>query len=356
MKPAILPIAFAVTLALASLSVATDAEAQDSSLVTVLSFTDSTGGDGDVATSLYNAVRAQIELHREYALSDVPPQTLDDLLLALGCASLDADCSVMVADIVQSQFLAWGELVANEERLGVRMVLFDLGAAAEVRSVTHLLDVESTTTLLEFDAVIGRSLLYEEGETLAVESTPAGATVYLDGEEVGVTPLELTDVAFGIYDVELVAEGYRGARSTAVVDLGGGRVVTELEPAPAERTREGPSALSEVGPWVLVGTGGALVAAGVVSGAMSRGTQNEFDDVVAEEVLDRERAEELRDRGESQARLANVLVATGVAVAAGGVIWKLVGGNEDQAAAEPWARVGGYIGHGGGGLTLTLRR
>lgn len=354
MKPAILPTVLAALCLLAPVSL----QAQDSSLVTVLSFTDSTGGDGDVADALYNAVRAQIELHREYSLNDVPPQTLDDLLLALGCASLDADCSAMVSDIVQSQFLAWGELVANAENLGVRMVLWDLGAAAEIRSVAHLLDIESTTTLLEFDAVIGRSLLYGASETLTVDSTPPGAAVWIDGEEVGVTPLELANVALGIYDVEFVLDGHHPTRRTAVVDLGGARVVAELDPAPVERVREGPSAFSETGPWLLVGGGGALVVAGVVSGAMSRGTQNEFDDVVAAETLDRGRAEDLRGQGESQARVANVFMVAGAALVAGGVVWRLVGDEHEDEDEEgsPWANVGGFVGQDGGGVTLTFLR
>ena len=353
MKPANLTSFLSVLVCLLAPSFAT---AQPASLVTVLAFTDSTGGDGNTAEQLYNAVRAQIQLHREYSLNDVPAQTLDDLLLAVGCASLDSDCSTLVADIVQSEFLAWGELVANQERLGVRMVLWDLGAAEEVRSVTHLLDIESTTTLLEFDAVIGRSLLYGDDEELTVSSTPVGATVYVDGEERGVTPL-VVSVPLGIYDVELVAEGHRSARSTAMVDLGGGRVQATLELQPVDRTREGNAAVGDLAPWILVGAGGAMVVTGAVFGAQSKSTQREFDSVVAEQVLDRERAEDLQSTGESQATLSNVFIGAGAALLVGGVVWQVVGGKDDQdAEPAPWARVGGYVGDGGGGLTLTLTR
>jgi hypothetical protein len=355
MKPANLTSILALILSLAAPSVGS---AQSSlSLVTVLAFTDSTGGDGTTAGQLYNSVRAQIELHRDYSLNDVPPQTLEELLLALGCASLDAECSTLVAEIVESEFLAWGEIVANEQRLGVRMVLWNLEAAEEVRAVAHFLDVESTTTLMDFAAVIGRSLLYEAGEELTVSSTPVGATVFVDGEERGVTPLMISDVALGLYEVELVADGYRSGRSTVVVDLGGGRVQVTLEVQQEERTTGTSSEFADAAPWILVGSGSAMIVAGAVFGVQSKSTQREFDDVVAAEVLDRERAEEIQATGESQATLSNVFIGLGAAVAVGGVIMRIVRGPADtEAEPAPWARVGGYVGAGGGGMVLTFTR
>jgi hypothetical protein len=44
--------------------------------------------------------------------------------------------------------------------------------------------------------------------TLQVTSEPSGALVYLNGEEVGRTPMRKTFVWYGTYDVELRKEGY----------------------------------------------------------------------------------------------------------------------------------------------------
>jgi hypothetical protein len=44
--------------------------------------------------------------------------------------------------------------------------------------------------------------------TLVIESEPAGALVYLNGEEVGRTPMEHDFVWYGDYDVALRKEGY----------------------------------------------------------------------------------------------------------------------------------------------------
>lgn len=44
--------------------------------------------------------------------------------------------------------------------------------------------------------------------TLVIESEPAGALVYLNGEEVGRTPMEYDFVWYGDYDVTLRRQGY----------------------------------------------------------------------------------------------------------------------------------------------------
>ncbi|MFZ5481261.1 MAG: PEGA domain-containing protein [Myxococcota bacterium] len=62
------------------------------------------------------------------------------------------------------------------------------------------------------DFVAGRNYLLpvelpSSAGVVAIESSPAGATVWLDGEEVGVTPLKLTGVAPGKHGVRVEKEG-----------------------------------------------------------------------------------------------------------------------------------------------------
>jgi hypothetical protein len=61
--------------------------------------------------------------------------------------------------------------------------------------------------------LIGMTLLLAAGckqpaRTLVIDSEPAGALVYLNGEEVGRTPMEYDFVWYGDYDVTLRREGY----------------------------------------------------------------------------------------------------------------------------------------------------
>ncbi len=65
---------------------------------------------------------------------------------------------------------------------------------------------------------------------LEVDSRPAGAKVYLDGNLVGNTPLSLATVAAGEHAVRLEHDGYRGwSSSVRIVASERNRVTASLE-------------------------------------------------------------------------------------------------------------------------------
>jgi hypothetical protein len=79
---------------------------------------------------------------------------------------------------------------------------------------------------------------------LLVRSTPAGARVFVDGREVGVTPVTMRDLGRGAHAVRIVREGYRTAeRRVAITGARPAQSVTvsllraaEPTPAPAPST------------------------------------------------------------------------------------------------------------------------
>ena len=65
----------------------------------------------------------------------------------------------------------------------------------------------------EFAFATGKNLYFDlellsSAGLFHVGSQPAGATVWIDGEQLGVTPLELTDVELGEHQVRVALEGY----------------------------------------------------------------------------------------------------------------------------------------------------
>jgi hypothetical protein len=63
-----------------------------------------------------------------------------------------------------------------------------------------------------------------------VESRPAGASVYLDGRLVGVTPLALPSVPAGEHNVRLQLDGYQSWTSLVqVLSTEANRVTASLE-------------------------------------------------------------------------------------------------------------------------------
>ena len=63
-----------------------------------------------------------------------------------------------------------------------------------------------------------------------VDSRPTGASVFVDGESVGLTPLLVSDVLVGSHEIRIVGDGYRPWFSTVlVVDGQRSRVAASLE-------------------------------------------------------------------------------------------------------------------------------
>ncbi|HON82033.1 MAG TPA: PEGA domain-containing protein [Methanoregulaceae archaeon] len=66
---------------------------------------------------------------------------------------------------------------------------------------------------------------------LTVSSDPPGATIYLDGQMVGTTPLTLTDTASGEHTLTLTMEGYSDFSQTITVTRDGSAVSATLVPS-----------------------------------------------------------------------------------------------------------------------------
>ena len=56
--------------------------------------------------------------------------------------------------------------------------------------------------------------------SLNVESTPIGATIYIDGKEVGKTPKSINEILVGQHEVRLAKDGYFAYKETVVVNKG----------------------------------------------------------------------------------------------------------------------------------------
>ena len=81
----------------------------------------------------------------------------------------------------------------------------------------------------------GESLARSGRVQLLVVSRPAGATVYLDDEERGTTPLSLMNVAAGVRVVRVEFEGYQTWTKRVSLDPGPNTVTAELTRAASPR-------------------------------------------------------------------------------------------------------------------------
>ena len=192
-------------------------------------------------------------------------------------------------------------------------------------------DVQSAVGMLE-DRLAKKGV-----QQLTVMSTPAGATVAVDGRPVGVTPWT-GDLLPGRHRVDLSLRGYDD--QTAEVDLTAHRsrdvsltlVAGTATPggapvaAPAAAASQNPTAppaaphdtSSGLGiwPWVTLGAGGAALGGALVFEVLRRGSESD-----AEKEKTQIGYKEALDRMEGQQTTARVLAGVGGAlVIAGGVL------------------------------------
>lgn len=96
----------------------------------------------------------------------------------------------------------------------------DFSAALRLHPLAVLDEHAFAPSIVEFFAAERRRMLLEPHGAIAVQSDPAVAEVYLNGNYQGVTPLLLQGLPQGEYVVELKTNRYRSAGETVVVQPG----------------------------------------------------------------------------------------------------------------------------------------
>jgi len=199
--------------------------------------------------------------------------------------------------------------------------------------------------------------------TVAVSSTPVGASIAVDGEDTGqVTPADL-ELEPGTHEITVSMEGYEDGTETVEATFGsehelnlmldstggGGGIQDPFgdetggtepgpEPDPVDTgDDEGPSA----GVWVSAGISGAALVGGTVLGFLALSEQSDFDEMPTEDAA---------DRGERLALFADV--AFGVAAAAGitAIVLYMTGGDDGSEESASAVRVTPVLTEGGGGV------
>lgn len=175
-------------------------------------------------------------------------------------------------------------------------------------------------------------------QQLTVMSTPAGATVTIDGRPVGVTPWT-GDLLPGRHRIELSARGYDDkaqevdlaahraqdvnialqAQAAAAGAPAAAAVAPAAQPAPSSAPKDQPSQAGSglgIWPWVTLGAGGAALGGALVFELMRRSSES---DAEAEDtqIGYQEKLEEMESRQTTARILAGV---GGALVIAGGVL------------------------------------
>ena len=188
---------------------------------------------------------------------------------------------------------------------------------------------------------------------VTVVSEPPGAAIFLGDDQAGADKDATTTfgmyVRAGRYDVTLRLAGYEPV--TRQVEVAEGKLVAlkvTLAPLTPKETPPAPAATStsadlsteialgpepNLGPWIVVGTGGAVAIASVVLGVVAMGARSDWENFTAEYQAvgdgdaiqaNSDTYDDLKQTTEGYELAMGVTAGVAVAAMAGGLIWWLV--------------------------------
>jgi len=222
---------------------------------------------------------------------------------------------------------------------------------------------------------------------VTVLSEPAGAAISLGDVRAGATQDLKSPAGFylaqGEYRVTLSLDGYAPYQTTIRVSPGGMSPIKATLNRPAKATEAPPFAPTKdegnadieapstratsltaevdlgektpLGPWVVLGSGGALLVAGGVTTALALGAQGDYEDYVdtIPEALPSEdmrseyydETQRLSAKRDMYTTMSGVLLGVGVGAAVGGLVWMLMTPEDTPAEVSLSPLPGGLSAH-----------
>jgi hypothetical protein len=238
-------------------------------------------GDSELQAALSRNIESWLRTHGHTIGDALPADTVRSLI---NCMVIDDEgCARGVVDARgKSDNVVFGEIrkprtkASNATTLIVYWLVKGKEPVGMRRSCADCTEELLKSTLDEMlDTVVGASELARG--RLALRSKPAGLTVILDNENIGITPVE-REVPAGIHTIVLMSSGRKVAERTLKIQPEVTAEIMMPVTMPIDEPHESPS---RVVPGLLLGVGGTAVVAGAIlylTSDVDDGTKFEYYD------------------------------------------------------------------------------
>ncbi len=192
------------------------------------------------------------------------------------------------------------------------------GHATQTKDI-ELTAAHTASAPLTIDATLG-----EQAATglLALDVDRKGSHIIVDGTEIGTTPLP-APVALpeGLHKLEVRPEGDGKTHEEMVAINAGQMTVTKITLGLAEKVEpSGPGMSGRTWSYIIMGTGGAIVATGGVFGLLANSASGDLDSCRKSDTCKRTQSEVKKaDAVRSKALLTDIFLGTGIAAAGAGL-------------------------------------
>lgn len=196
--------------------------------------------DGELNEAM--AERLDDSLRESVRKSDIRIVKLPDKLVRRAAECNDDNCRAELISKADAKFLLVPEITLDDKDYSMRLTLYTASGSktAQLEETCSLCGlVEASELIADLGARMGRKIdLATRASFVAIRSEPTDAKVYIDGDLVGTTPLELP-VDAGVHQLRVEMAGRIGVRRK--LELVAGEATTlefELQRVPPRSVRE----------------------------------------------------------------------------------------------------------------------
>jgi hypothetical protein len=263
--------------------------------------------------------QAMLRIGYAIQLSSLSPE---ELMLAVGCNSYSVGCLQQVGKMVQANSLVLMRM--DKAKKNVELRWFDVNSGADAGK--HSFAPPPITKQAKALELVARTLfgmpapkpgiVPNTGEMIVISKTPS-VEIVLNGQPRGVAPLNLQNLGPGSYEVTARKRGHLSWTRKVTVEAGhitNVKVSLKRKPGYTDRPK---SLFGAIGPhtWILAGAAVSALAVGIGFAADLASQQNEFDRLTGNTSYEIKRMESLRDRGDRDSLVANVMFSVAGALA-----------------------------------------
>ncbi|MCK5797217.1 MAG: PEGA domain-containing protein [Deltaproteobacteria bacterium] len=261
----------------------------------------------------------------------VKPASLspEEVMLAVGCNTYSVACLQQVGKMIRAPALILGKVKALPDgSVHLRLRRFDVVSGGDAGLAVVVLPPAPVARRVRLLAAL--RILFnipalrpqvqprqQQGEVVITASAP-NATILLNGQPRGTAPLVLSGLTAGTYTVGAVKQGYDDWQGKIVVGPGPVRRLRIMMRRQPGASVGDPGFFGSVQPqtWIVGGLALTSFAIGVGFAADLSSRQNDFDRIEGNTPFEILELQDLKDTGERDALVANVMFAVGGALLA----------------------------------------
>jgi TolB-like protein len=140
-----------------------------------------------------------------------------------GCTS--TECAVEAGKVLGVEQMVSGTIGRIGKMYTIDIILIDVTTSKIIKSLTrdYTGEIEGLVAQMKSiaDELAGRQGTQKTASgAYTVSSSPSGAAIFIDGEEVGVTPKKIKDIPVGAHVLKIEKEGYTSVEGKIIIEAG----------------------------------------------------------------------------------------------------------------------------------------